>query len=419
MVGPYRVEGVLGRGGMATVYAAVQERIEARVAIKVLNAPLCRQPKLVQRFVDEARVVNRIGHPNIIDVFSFGELEDGRQYFVMELIEGQSLQARLEQGLLGAEEAKPLLRQICDALEAAHQEGVVHRDLKPDNIWIAQPKHAPAFAKVLDFGIAKLLAEPDPVMVTEEGVALGTPHFMSPEQCRGQKVDQRTDIYAMGVILYLSFTGRYPFEASTFLGVITQHITATPTPPSSHQTMSAALERLILSCLAKDPAQRPPSARSLGLELENALAVSSPAPTLLGHAAPVNATNPTMACQAEPAGSGHALSNGRLRSWVAVAGLTLVVAAFGLCVQRSDTPRELPKPLALPAVMPMAATPAAVAPTLLPADAATQQEAAAREEPSRPRAPRASASGGALKRQPASASPSIEDPGFLKENPFR
>jgi serine/threonine-protein kinase len=202
-VGEYRIEEPLGKGGMGVVYAARQPEIGARVAIKVLAAHLSGDPRLVRRFVDEARAVNQIRHPNIIDIFAFGRLADGRHYFVMEHLEGETLAARLSRGPLPVSDARRLLSQICEALAAAHAEKILHRDLKPENIWIAAPKHGQPYAKILDFGIAKLLERRDPPGDTNSGTAMGTPYFMSPEQCRGEGVDHRSDIYAMGVLLYL------------------------------------------------------------------------------------------------------------------------------------------------------------------------------------------------------------------------
>ena len=175
---------------MGSVYAAVQPVIGKRVAIKVLAPHIASNPELVRRFVDEARAVNQIGHPNIVDIFSFGWLPDGRHYFVMEFLDGQSLADRIKRGPFQPDEARRLLRQICQALEAAHRQGIVHRDLKPDNIWIVQPQHGDSYAKLLDFGIAKLMGDGDAGQRTQTGIVMGTPAYMSPEQCRGVNVEQ-------------------------------------------------------------------------------------------------------------------------------------------------------------------------------------------------------------------------------------
>jgi eukaryotic-like serine/threonine-protein kinase len=271
VVGEYRVDHVLGRGGMGVVYAAVQPMIEKRVAIKVLHSELSADPSLVRRFLDEARAVNRIRHPNIIDIFSFGQLADSRQYFVMEYLEGRTLAERLEAGDLPLGDFPLLLAQICDALDAAHVENIVHRDLKPENVWIVQPKRGRPFVKLLDFGIAKLLAS-GAQSTTRTGVVMGTPQYMSPEQCHGRAVDHRTDIYAMGVILYQVWTGKLPFSGETFAEVLTKQLTMTPERPSSLAAVPPRLDALIMRCLAKDPAGRPQSARELGEELTRGFA---------------------------------------------------------------------------------------------------------------------------------------------------
>jgi eukaryotic-like serine/threonine-protein kinase len=274
VVGEYRLDAVVGRGGMGVVYSATQPVIEKRVAIKILNAQYSADPALVRRFTDEARAVNRIRHPNIIDIFSFGQLGDGRHYFVMEYLEGATLGARLEKGTLSLEEAPVFLAQICDALDAAHAENIVHRDLKPENIWIVTPRRGRPFVKLLDFGIAKLVAAADQSS-TQTGAVMGTPHYMSPEQCHGRAVDHRTDIYAMGVILYRFYAGRLPFEGETFMEVLTKQVTLKPDPPSQYASIPPALDQLIMRCLAKDPAERPQTARQLGSELEAIFKTSS------------------------------------------------------------------------------------------------------------------------------------------------
>ena len=322
-VGEYKVVGLLGRGGMGSVYQAEQAEIGAQVAVKVLGAAHARDPALLKRFVDEARAVNKIRHPNIVDIFAFGQLPDGRQYFIMEYLQGESLSARLARGNLRAAEARRLLGQICAGLHAAHAEQIVHRDLKPDNLWIARPKHGEPFAKILDFGIAKLLEGAKP-NITVTGMAMGTAHFMSPEQCRGEAVDHRTDIYALGVILYEMFSGRRPFEGASFLSVVSQQITATPVPPSQHRPLPAALEELILSCLEKDPARRPQSVRALGERLDQLLSADLPDETR-APGAPARASADTGTA---PATSGPAPPRARRTGWRIWLGATAAGAVF-------------------------------------------------------------------------------------------
>ena len=176
----------------------------------------------------------------------------------------------MKRGPFQPDEARRLLRQICQALEAAHRQGIVHRDLKPDNIWIVQPQHGDSYAKLLDFGIAKLMGDADEGQRTQTGIVMGTPAYMSPEQCRGVNVEQGTDIYALGMILYEMFAGKLPFQGS-FAELITHHLMTVPEAPSRHRPMPRALEQLILRCVDKDPAQRPQSAEELGKALDAAL----------------------------------------------------------------------------------------------------------------------------------------------------
>ncbi len=282
-VGEYRVLRKIGEGGMGAVYAAVQPVIGKRVAIKVIAQHIASNPDVVRRFIDEARSVNKIGHPNIVDIFSFGWLPDRRHYFAMEFLDGKSLADRLKQGPIPIAECRRVLRQICEALEAAHRQGIVHRDLKPDNIWIAEPQHGESFAKLLDFGIAKLMGDGDATARTQTGVMMGTPAYMAPEQCRGEGIDPRTDIYALGMILYEMFARRLPFSGG-FAELITHNLMTVPRPPSTYAAVPPALDRLILACLEKDPAKRPQTAEALGRALEASLPTAGPAP---GAALPV------------------------------------------------------------------------------------------------------------------------------------
>jgi serine/threonine-protein kinase len=327
-VGEYRVLRKLGEGGMGAVYAGEQPTIGKRVAIKVLAPHCASEPELVRRFVEEARAANRIQHPHIIDILSFGQLPDGRHYFVMEFLDGQSMAEAIDKQSLQPGELHRLLGQICGALEASHQAGIVHRDLKPENIWIARPPHSESYVKLLDFGIAKLL-DPARTNVTQTGAMLGTPQFMSPEQCLGRLVDARTDIYALGVILYRVFTGQYPFTGTVITELVYQHVADAPAPPSRHRAMPPDLERIILDCLAKDPAARPQSARVLGERLEAALSTWSEASAgaAVRGSALLSATVPAVAHSSPPLqeqGSRRGRNNSR---WLL--GLGAVVLATG------------------------------------------------------------------------------------------
>jgi serine/threonine protein kinase len=447
-IGEYRVDKLLGEGGMGQVYAAKQPVIGKRVAIKILKAAFSNDAELVRRFLGEARAVNKIGHPNIIDIFSFGQLPDGRQYFVMEFLEGETLSERIGREPLETEEAKRLLLQACNALEAAHREKVVHRDLKPDNLWIARPKHGLSFIKVLDFGIAKLI-ETEMVSVTQTGVTMGTPMYMSPEQCIGQNVDHRTDIYAMGAILYQVFAGRLPFDGRTFAEVVAQQLTAVPAPPSQFRAMSPALEQLILGCLEKDAAKRPQTASDLAMRLEVAL---DPNAAKLQTAAPL-ARTVALDLSAIPPGAietrqGFAQHEGkekparynppsalntaapapprRLGTLIAVAagGLAIVITAIILLTGGGKKPVvTAPPPPAPVRTEPSLPPPVPKAPPAAVVSPAAEVPPPPAETP----APPVRSGTHATKRahtpdQPGTTSPTrrrrVDDPGLVKDNPY-
>ncbi len=261
IVGEYEIECVVGRGGFGTVYRAMQPVIGKRVAIKVLSRRYSADDEMVSRFKAEARAVNQIRHRNIIDIFSFGQLSDGRQYYVMEHLEGEPLdQYVAEHGPLSLDQALPILRAVARALDAAHAKGIAHRDLKPENVFLARDDEGGLFPKLLDFGIAKLNASDEAVSHrTHTGVPLGTPYYMSPEQCRGQNVDQRTDLYAFGVLCYRLLTGTFPFEG-TMVDILHQHMYDEPPPPSSKKPeLPSAVDAAVAWMMRKDPSQRPRS----------------------------------------------------------------------------------------------------------------------------------------------------------------
>ena len=263
VVGEYRIEGKLGEGGFGAVYRAVHPVIGKAAAIKVLGFDFSSNPEMVSRFVAEARAVNQIRHKNIIDVFSFGRLPDGRQYYVMELLEGTTLDRYLkERGCLSIDETMPVLRGIARALGAAHAGGIAHRDLKPENVFLVFDEDGGVLPKLIDFGIAKLLGDDGAAgHKTRTGTPMGTPYYMSPEQCRGKNVDHRTDIYSLGVLIHVLLTGKKPFDGESMMDILLKHITD-PAPrlsaalPGAPKEMDDALAAL----LEKDPARRPQSA---------------------------------------------------------------------------------------------------------------------------------------------------------------
>jgi eukaryotic-like serine/threonine-protein kinase len=259
LVGEYQLGEPIGEGGMGRVYAATHPVIAKRAAIKVLHTELSANAEAVERFIQEARSVNQIGHPNIVDIFSFGTLPDGRCYFVMEWLRGESLRQRLSRMRVPIGQALAFIETIAVALEAAHENGIVHRDLKPDNIFLVEVKGAAPQVKLLDFGIAKLLGtEAARIERTRTGNLLGTPAYMSPEQARGHMVDHRTDIYALGCVAYELFTGSSPFPADNAADMIAKHLMEPP--PSALQAnpqLSPELDALVTSMLAKDANLRP------------------------------------------------------------------------------------------------------------------------------------------------------------------
>lgn len=261
-IGEYEVEFVLGRGAFGTVYAAHQPVIGKRVAIKVLNAELCHDDPAQARFVAEARAVNRIEHPNIVDVFSFGELPDGRSYCVMEYVPGSTLRELLDRhGPLSLADAIEILAPVAEALDAAAEAGVAHRDLKPANVMVSdRDTRGQLTVKLLDFGVAKLVDGPSDLLRTETGAVVGTPSYMSPEQCRGREVDHRSDIYGFGVLLFEMLTGRLPFSGASAFDVMTHHVYSSPPRLNEiSDQLPESLAGLTNQLMAKQPEHRPTS----------------------------------------------------------------------------------------------------------------------------------------------------------------
>ena len=222
--GPWLIDEELGRGGMGVVYAARHVQIGKRAALKVMHRRLVK-PEHARRMELEARVVNQIGHPNIVDIFDVGTTDDGRPYIVMEQLTGHSLAGRD----LDIEEAIAILAQVTNALIAAHAAGVVHRDLKPDNIFLAQRPHEPPRVVILDWGIARVLDED--ARQTLEGELLGTPTYIAPEQARGEPVTTKTDVYSLGVVAYELVLLRPPFDAETTRDLMAMHLFVPPPAP--------------------------------------------------------------------------------------------------------------------------------------------------------------------------------------------
>jgi serine/threonine protein kinase len=261
MVGEYRVESKVGRGGFGDVFKAIHPLIGKQVAIKVLARRFSVDPEILARFTDEARAVNQIRHRNIIDIFSFGQLPDGRAFYVMEFLQGETLAARLDRdGRMPVGVAVPILRAIGRALDAAHARGIAHRDLKPENVFLASDGDGSVYPKLLDFGIAKLLRRDDETKsTTRMGVPIGTPQYMSPEQCRGKDVDHRTDFYAFGVVAYQLITGVLPIDGADRMTILMKQVDEQPAPASSVCEVPPGVDDVLAWLMRKDPADRPPT----------------------------------------------------------------------------------------------------------------------------------------------------------------
>ncbi|HXI57549.1 MAG TPA: serine/threonine-protein kinase [Polyangia bacterium] len=260
--GNYRAVSLLGEGGMGAVYLAEHRSIGRRVAVKVLHRNLSLDPQLLARFLNEARTANAIRHPNIIEILDSGALSDGMPYLVMELLEGESLAARISRlGRLPVRSALRFAYQTASALGAAHAKGIVHRDLKPDNMFVVPDQEITdgERLKILDFGIAKLQEGGAGGSVkTRTGAVMGTPLYMSPEQCRGvREIDHRSDIYSLGIILYEMVSGRPPFVSEGFGDLVNMHLNM-PVPSLSALVpeVPPKLEALIMRSLAKNPDDR-------------------------------------------------------------------------------------------------------------------------------------------------------------------
>lgn len=264
----YTIEGEVGRGGMGVVYRARDERLQRRVAIKVLPPELAFQQDIRERFTREAQTAARLSHPHIVPIHSVGEGE-GLVYFVMGYVDGESVAARIRRrGKLSVEEARRIMKEAADALSAAHALSIIHRDIKPDNILL---EGARGRVMVTDFGIAKALSATSAATLTGAGVAIGTPAFMSPEQAAGEReIDGRSDLYSLGIVAYQMLTGELPFNAPTVAGILMKQITeVAPDVARKRPDVPEDLALAVSRCLEKDPENRWPSADGLCRALES------------------------------------------------------------------------------------------------------------------------------------------------------
>jgi serine/threonine-protein kinase len=269
-LGEYELRQRIGVGGMGLVYEGIQPLIGKRVAVKVLRPELAAAEEQVARLLAEARAVNAIRHRGIVDIFGFGQVPDGRQYIIMEYLEGVALDAHLtEKGRLPVSEVLDILDEVLSALGAAHGAGVVHRDLKPSNIFLVKQPDGSRYVKLLDFGLAKMGLPTGRTAQTRTDMVVGTPEYMAPEQARGQPVGPMTDLYALGVVAFEMVTGRLPFTGTSPVDLLMKHVDARPPRPSEFvPELPAALDAFVLQMLTKDPEARPGSAEQLRRQLQ-------------------------------------------------------------------------------------------------------------------------------------------------------
>jgi serine/threonine-protein kinase len=338
--GRYQIEKKLGEGGMGVVYKAKHVMLQKDLAVKVLRADVSKDQEIIARFRQEAQSASGIGSQHIIDISDFGTLDDGSTYFIMEFLDGKELTKVIEQEQpIPPERVAHVGMQLCDALGAAHDRGIVHRDMKPDNVFLVERGGDPDFVKVLDFGIAKVGGASS--KLTKAGQVFGTPHYMSPEQCSGQGVDHRTDIYAIGIILYEMACGRVPFDADNLMGILTKHIYEQPIPPHDLPPpvdVPAGLEAVILKCLAKSVDQRYQTMAEVKADLQAFVAGQTPNAVMdavdrsTGPHARVDPTGRQSALQVEVGGAHEGGGGSKLPLILgAVVGL-VALAAVGLGV---------------------------------------------------------------------------------------
>jgi tRNA A-37 threonylcarbamoyl transferase component Bud32 len=274
LLGRYRVIKKLGEGGMGTVYLGEHATIGKKFAVKVLSYEYAHKDDLRERFLQEARAASMISQENVVEITDFGDTPDGSVFFIMEFLQGEDLSDTLKsEGRLPWSRAKPIMLQICRALAAAHDAGIIHRDMKPENCYRIARGSNEDFIKVLDFGIAKVTSEDEGEGkgLTRTGMIFGTPEYMSPEQAQGARPDHRVDIYAVGVILYELLTGEVPFSADTFMGILTKHMFEVPRAPSSlvpQADIPLEVENIILKAMQKDRELRFANMREMAEAIE-------------------------------------------------------------------------------------------------------------------------------------------------------
>lgn len=274
LVDKYRIDALIGQGGMGAVYKATHLELDRVVALKVVLPDYVSSNETLERFRREARAAARLNHPSVITIYDFGVLENGRAYLAMELLDGRSLRDEIEKlGIISPKRTMEILKPVCEAVQAAHNAGVIHRDLKPDNIILESSEMGQELIKVVDFGIAKLKEKSGKALsLTGPGLVMGTPHYMSPEQCKGEELDTRSDVYSLGVMLYEMLAGQVPFDAPTPSAVIIQHAIDPPRRISLiRRDIKPEIEEVIMKSLTKSRHTRQQTVMQLYLELEKAV----------------------------------------------------------------------------------------------------------------------------------------------------
>ena len=289
IAGRYRILSKLGEGGMGAVYKAEQMSLKRTVAVKLLRPEVASSPMLRRRFNAEAEAVAKLSHPNTVNIYDFGQDSDGTLFIAMEFVEGSSLRSVVHRDApLPLRRALHIAAQVASSLTDAHARSIIHRDLKPDNVMLQDRGKQRDVVRVLDFGIAKLRDEnrQSQLAMTQAGDMLGTPQYMAPEQIRAEKIDGRTDVYALGCMLYEMLTARLPFEAPTVMALLSKHLLESIVPPSQRRPelmISPAVDHLIMTAMAKDPNARPPTMEAFGEQIAAMLA-TLPADTTQGTA---------------------------------------------------------------------------------------------------------------------------------------
>jgi serine/threonine-protein kinase len=458
----YRVVEPIGAGGMGVVYLVEHITLKKRFAAKVLNSDLAAHAEARARFEDEAPAVTQREQDNIINVIDYGATEDDLVFLVMEYLKGRTLQARMDQAPLSRDELLGVMLQVCHAHGCAHEAGIVHRDMKPDNIFLNERMRGrPPLVKVLDFGISKARdVSLKDGRITKQGQVLGSPEYMSPEAARGDEVDGRADIYAVGIILYELVTGSVPFRSENYLKVLQKHISEKPVPPRQLvPDLPEAMERLILRTLAKHPDGRQQTMEELEQDLleampEEALRVLNPRRTPSGggwlHTPPIGvpatprpsppgleAAVPPAPVEAPPAEEAPpvvvaSVAPSRTK-WAIVAGVAAAILLLGFVVLRGGgapgedkekpaaTPTPAPTPMPAPAPTeaipptPTPELPAAPAPTPPAAPAPTASNKISFRVDSTPRGAAVTLNGKAIGKTPVTIQvPRSRKPGQLR-----